>query len=105
MSKPNTLEEAIEGLKEVLGDDYFDDFKNGSEDDVITWHNDLGRWIRNRWDLWAGGALADYFKSHGITHPDDMSGIILTSAHRQWNNKPVELEAQIKEYQEYWKKV
>jgi hypothetical protein len=41
----------------------------------------------------------------GIYHPDDMSGIILTSYHRYLNGQDIALEAQIKSYQDYWKKV
>ena len=103
VNKPNNLDEAIAALKEMLSPKDFWDFKQGTEDQVSSWHHDLGRWIRNNWDLWKGGPLADHFKRFGIHHPDDMSGIILTSAHRQWNDKPIGLEAQIKYYQDYWK--
>ncbi|MES2460743.1 MAG: DUF6794 domain-containing protein, partial [Armatimonadota bacterium] len=43
--------------------------------------------------------------ARGIHHPDDMSGILLTSFWRSLNGKPLLLEAQIQEYQAYWEKV
>lgn len=101
---PRNLSESISSLKDILGDKYFNEFKNGTENDLAGWHSDLGRYIRNAWKLWEGSDLVDYFKGLGITHPDDISGIILTSAHREWNSKEIDLESQIKLYQDYWKK-
>ncbi len=66
-------------------------------------HMGMGMWIRNNWGLWKGGALHDYFVSIGIFHPDDMSGIILTSYYRQLKGQDRELEKQVKGYQDYWK--
>src|SRR6476646_9910862 len=43
------------------------------------YHFGLGLWIRNNWGLWKGSRLSKYFNSLGIYHPDDMSGIILSS--------------------------
>lgn len=102
MNIPSNLDEAVTSLKEVLGN-YYDSFVSETEDSLCSWHHDLGRWIRNNWNLWAGSELSKHFNSLGIHHPDDMSGIILTSAHRTWNQKPVELESQIQYYQDYWK--
>lgn len=66
-------------------------------------HFGLGLWMRNNWGLWGGSRLSRYFNEKGIFHPDDMSGIILTSYHRHMNNLEIELEKQIKYYQHYWK--
>jgi hypothetical protein len=66
-------------------------------------HLGTGMSIRNNWKLWAGTSeLSKYFHDLGIHHPDDMSGIILTSLHRKLNEKPIELEEQIKYYKDYW---
>ncbi|QIA08837.1 DUF6794 domain-containing protein [Draconibacterium halophilum] len=66
-------------------------------------HLGFGMWMRNNWGLWSGSRLQVYFKDKGIYHPDDMSGIILTSYHRYLTGKDVELKKQIKEYKAYWK--
>ncbi len=64
----------------------------------------LGMWMRNNWGLWRGKELAIYFNSIGIYHPDDMSGIILTSYYRELYGKDWEVEKQIQYYQDFWKK-
>lgn len=76
-----------------------------SEDDAMaTAHHGLGQYLRNEWELWSNqGIIVEYFHRLGITHPDDMSGIILTSYHRWKNNKPIDLKEQIKQYKKYWK--
>lgn len=65
-------------------------------------HLGFGMWIRNNWRLWGGSRLSKYFNDLGIYHPDDMSGIILDSYHRNLNNKEIKLDDQIKYYQDFW---
>ncbi len=60
--------------------------------------------LRNNLNLWHENDLTKWFNSVGITHADDMSGIIFTSTHRKLNNKKIDLEEQIKRYQNHWKK-
>ncbi len=59
--------------------------------EMVQFHHGLGMWIRNNWGLWNGSRLQEYFKKRGITHPDDMSGLILAyyydwlnGAHEDW---------------------
>lgn len=75
-----------------------------AEDDMVQYHHGLGMWMRNEWGLWAGSRLSEYFNRIGIHHPDDMSGIILNSYWRKLHGKPIDLERQVKYYQEYWRK-
>ena len=65
-------------------------------------HHGFGMWIRNNWQLWGGSRLSKFFNEQGITHPDDMSGIILTSYHRYLSNKEIGFNEQIKYYKDYW---
>ena len=70
-----------------------------NRDGMIIYHHGLGTWIRNNWGLWAGSRLQKYFTDRGITHPDDMSGVILDYYHdwltgkkeswKQWEKNPV----------------
>lgn len=46
-------------------------------DDMIRYHMGLGMWIRNNWGLWGGSRLQKYFTSKKVTHPDEMSSIVL----------------------------
>jgi hypothetical protein len=77
---------------------------NGTEEDMIQYHFGLGMWMRNNWGLWGGSRLSEYFNGIGIHHPDDMSGIILDSYWRKLHGKPIDLEGQVKYYEEYWRR-
>lgn len=67
-------------------------------------HHGFGTWMRNNWQLWGGSRLSKYFNDKGIYHPDDMSGIILDSYHRNLNGQEIKLDEQVKYYQDYWEK-
>ena len=45
--------------------------------DMIRYHLGLGTGLRNQWYLWGGSRLQHYFRSRGITHPDEMSHVVL----------------------------
>ncbi|RDJ35170.1 MAG: GTP cyclohydrolase [Crenarchaeota archaeon] len=95
---PSNLEECFEHLDQI--------FKPENKEAVL--HNDgfldigLGRSLRNLWGLWEDSPLKDWFNERNIWHPDDMSGIILTSYKRYLINQPIELEKQLKCCQNYW---
>lgn len=66
-------------------------------------HFSLGIWMRNNWALWKGSRLSKYFNEMEIFHPDDMSGIILTSYYRFLLGKDIQLQKQVDYYKIYWK--
>ena len=45
--------------------------------DMIQYHLGLGTWMRNNWGLWGGSRLYKYFYDKAVTHPEDMSSIVL----------------------------
>jgi len=103
---PTKLSECFKQLDDILSDAPDGDwFKDADEDDAIAQsHHGLGTWIRNNWGLFEeDGQLHEYFTKLGLKHPDDMSGVILTSYHRHLNNKELELDGQIKNYIQFWK--
>jgi hypothetical protein len=102
---PKDLDDCFLQLKKILKPEELEKMKRGTEEDMGRYHFGLGMWMRNNWGLWKGGRLATWFNAKGIHHPDDMSGIILDSYWRHLNSKPIELDKQIKYYQDYWKKV
>ncbi len=106
MKVPKTLEEAIEIFRTNTPITELEQWKSEEEEDAVaSIHFSLGRWMRNSWGLWSGDSdLAKFFHSLGIKHADDMSGIILTSAHRALNNKDIKLDEQVQFYKKYWKK-
>jgi len=102
---PKNLNECYNELNSMLDKKRIDKIKTISEKEFSTdSHFGMGLWIRNNWGLWKVSRLHLFFKANGIFHPDDMSGIILTSYHRNLKGTEVQLEKQIKYYQEYWAK-
>ena len=102
---PQDLDDCFDELKKILHPEFIDEIKDGREDDMIKYHRGLGQWIRNNWGLWSNSQLSKYFNNFEIYHPDDMSSIIITSFWKYLNGKPLELEEQIKYYQDYWEKM
>lgn len=103
--EPVNLEEAVTQLKIIHHDTVKQKIIEMSEEDFLaSAHFGLGMWIRNNWGLWKGKELAKFFESIGIYHPDDMSGIILTSYYRELHGQDWNLDKQVKYYQDYWKK-
>jgi hypothetical protein len=118
---PETLEESFTWLDKFLQDKDF--FKETPEEEMMgIAHHGLGRWLRNKWNLWWSEDFAKqsieendslypqvkpslnlYFESIGINHPDDMSGIVLVSYHRHLNGTPIELEKQVKKTINFYK--
>ena len=98
---PKNLDEAIAFLESKLssGD------RQWLIDDNDPWiHHGFGMNLRNNWGLWQEGTvLRVWFEKRKVWHPDDMSGIILESFRRHMTGRPIELDEQIKHYQDYWK--
>ena len=89
--KPTTLEETYIYLDQMFDDTTKYSFMTLPED-VATrrLHFGFGMWIRNNWGLWRNSKLKHYFLERGITHPDDMSSIILTFYHRYLNSEQID---------------
>ena len=100
---PRDLDDALTEVDRIMGAKEHDDVMKATEDGMIEYHFGLGMWMRNNWGLWSGSRLAQYFNQIGIQHPDDMSGIILDSYWRKLHGKPIDLEGQVRYYQDYWK--
>lgn len=102
---PATATEALTMFIEALENDEKDALRDVDDDQTAIFHDTMGKEIRNEWSMYEKDTrLYHSFKAIGITHPDDMSGIIIQSAHRQLNNKPIKLKEQVSKYQVYWKK-
>lgn len=100
MKIPQTIDAAI---LEIL---MAPDIENLKDEDPAAFHHSTGRWLRNRWALWdTESALHKEFNAIGIFHADDMSGIILETAHRITNGHSPELSLQVSHYKEYWSKI
>jgi len=104
MRTPTTLKECFTELSHILPPSGVEEFKTTSEDTATALaHHGIGQWMRNKWGLWSDSVLAKHLQEMGLTHADDMSGLILTCYHRHLNDKPFEIEAQVQYYKDYWK--
>lgn len=77
---PTTLEGCFPLLEGGLSDEDRETLKNARDpnDVAVSWHDSIGRQMRNRWGLWHGSPLAVHMKERfGLEHPDDMSHKIL----------------------------
>ncbi|MEM7375242.1 MAG: DUF6794 domain-containing protein [Bacteroidota bacterium] len=101
---PDKLEDAIDYLDCLWSEEDKEAFKAKPEEKAVaSLHFGTGQSMRNDWGLWKGkNSLSRYFRTRGIFHPDDMSGIILTSFHRWLHGKDILLNEQISEYQAFW---
>jgi hypothetical protein len=68
------------------------------------WHFLGGMRLRNSWGLWTGSVLAIWFESKGITHADDMTGIIEAAVTAKLCNEHFDLGAAIARTQFFWSK-
>lgn len=102
---PIDLNDCFKQIDGFWADSIKSQVRSMSEDEfTANAHFGIGMWMRNNWKLWGGSRLSKYFNDLGVFHPDDMSGIILTSYHRYLLGRDVKLEEQISYYKEYWKK-
>lgn len=99
---PATLDEALHELDRGMSSGFERSFREAGANPVGLFHADFGRWMRNNWGLWSGSTLSKYFNELGVFHPDDMSGIILTSYWRRSRGVEIDLEGQVAECKAYW---
>lgn len=102
---PRNLDEAILYFKQHWTKTELDNFKYQKEDLATTnLHFSTGLWIRNNWIRGKrNNSLCSYFNKLGISNPDDISTVILTSLHRTLNGKKIDLDKQVEIYSNYAK--
>jgi hypothetical protein len=95
------LEDAFAWLDSLNVQDVQEWLNNDEDKAVGLAHHGFGTMIRNELDLWHNGSIVSYFNNLGIYHADDMSGIILTSFHRNKNGKELNIDEQVNKYVDY----
>ncbi len=89
---PATLEECYIEIEKMLEPKDIQKIKSGTKDDLVELHFGLGMAIRNSW-LWGGqSGVYKYFVLNGITHPDNMSGIIIEGFYHYLNGRELDIE-------------
>ena len=99
---PADLDDALRVLQARLSPTEVAYIRDSVTESMVSYHMTVGMGLRNGWGLWAGSRLTKYFNRVGIFHPDDMSGIILTSLWRRVHQQPLRLEEQVAYYKRYW---
>jgi len=102
---PKDLTEAFKELDALSDEKSKLKFKLGEEEMVAKkLHFGLGRWISYNWNFDEGSRFVHYLRGLGLVYPDDMVNFTLISYHRYLNQKPLDVEARVKVYQEKRKK-
>jgi hypothetical protein len=102
---PKDLNDCFLQLNRIINKVDKEEFKNMAEQEAVGMtHFSIGLWMRNNWQLWSGSRLSKYFNEIGISHPDDMSRIILDSYHRYLRKELINLDEQVQDYKNYWEK-
>ena len=72
------LQPYVAQLKKQTASATLEGVKTLAESDLIVLHHGYGTWIRNKW-LWGDRdpALVQFFRTHGIRHPDSMSMVLI----------------------------
>lgn len=100
--EPNNLAECIKVLKQTLPPGTITTLKTGQEDAVSELHYSVGAWVRNKWIRGKSNSpLVKSFAKMGLTNPDDISSIIMTSLWRDLHSQPWKVEKQVNAIKEY----
>lgn len=112
---PNNLDEAVDILKTIATKN-IGSINNMSENEFMSnTHFQFGMFIRNSWYLWwhpehnydtwpdEKPKLIEWFNSIGITHADDMSGILMTCLYRNIRGIDYNLDEQVEKYKTHWR--
>lgn len=98
---PKDLDDAVRELHKFIQSEDKAQIRNG-EIGAIHMHFGLGVGLRNRWGLWGGSRLANYFTKNGIGHPDSMSGYILEAFVRDVRGKEYDLLELMRDQAKEW---
>jgi hypothetical protein len=102
---PMNLDEAIAAMDSFFSDSLRIKVKALTSDEFSArYHLGFGTSLRNRWHLWGGSRLTKWFEQRGVSHGESISGIIIESYHRKLSGHDIDLDGQIKEDQEFWRK-
>lgn len=102
---PATLDEAVQILKEGLSTADIAEIKT-PKFDAARVHFTVGMMLRNEWSLWdKDSILVRWFQGrYGISHADDVSGLILDCLCRDVRGEPRKDKELAKKFIDHWKK-
>ena len=97
---PETFDEAVQVvIDELAPDDHTLINEMPIEICLATGQQTIGDCIRKDWGLWDGeGKLFHCLKDLGLTHPEDMSAVILTAVICKVHGKEFNLKSEVQKY-------
>ncbi|MGV6862527.1 MAG: DUF6794 domain-containing protein [Putridiphycobacter sp.] len=105
---PNELKMSFDYIEENWTAENIESFTRTDERSAtIDQHFGMGMFLRNNWirNNKESITIQQFFSEKGISHPDDISAIILKSYHRYLNDKELKLQEQIDYYKRYWSEI
>ncbi len=101
-AKPQTIQQAIDAIiRDMTEDDKDALIQTGPE----MFHMTAGRAIRNNLGLWDehhNPIVRDAEATYGVTHADDISGLILLGVYGAVSGEPVDLDQEAASYRQHW---
>jgi hypothetical protein len=64
-------------------------------DALSQYHLSLGMYLRAQLGLWRGGPIVAAFRARGLTHPDDISAVLLGAYWLRLQGRPIALDSLI----------
>lgn len=104
---PKTLDETFDFLDNMEIGGIEDWLKEDIKKSLGMAHSGLGMWLRNNLGLWVDppNELKQwFFDNYFISHPDDISSLILINYHQRKNNIVPNLSEEANRYHEHWSK-
>lgn len=98
---PFNLYDCFIQIDSLFSDSLIAEMNHISNDEIIgNYHFGIGLWIRNNWGLWKNSRLWMYFYNKGISHPDDISSLILKLYHRKITSNKLLFQKEIESIKE-----
>lgn len=93
---PSDILDACKELTRLSDPRAIEKFKSNPEDTVVKkLHFGLGKWVMHNWGLQDGSRYGHYFKSKGLSYPDDMVKITLMAWHRSLNDVNLDFKVEV----------
>ena len=100
---PSTIKMAVQMLVDSLSDE---DLKVVQSTDASQHHFPAGIGLRNGWSLWEADSplKRDAVNTYGISHADDISGLILAWTFAVARSEPFAPHVHCQTYHQHWRK-
>lgn len=102
---PTTLDQAVDLILAQMTEEEKADYRLEPEDHPgARFHHFGGMAMRNDWRLWEKtGPLNEWFRSHGVWHGDDKSGLIFKALWCRLNGRELDIAAEAAHYAQFWR--